>query len=279
MIYMDHADGATLTDVDGNSYIDFHCGVSSIISGHGPTEQVEAIKRQLEKGSYFATTYELEYDNAKLVNDLVPASDRTKFISTCTEAVMTAMRLARACTGKEKILKFEGMYHGHTDYTLVNVHPDVGSLGTTHNPTKIPESTGVPQKTMDTVEAIPCNDTALLEEKLDRQGDEIAAVITEAVMSNSGLLWPTEEYLDDLRRLTREHDVLFILDEVVTGFRMGLHGAQAYFDIEPDLAVYGKALANGYPYAALTGRAEVMDFIKSAPDTGRRSWGHSPATP
>lgn len=266
MIYMDHADGATLTDVDGNSYIDFHCGVSSVITGHRPEEQLEAVKQQLDQGSYFATTYELEYETAKLVNDLVPASDRTKFISTGTEAVMTAMRLARAYTGKEKILKFEGMYHGHTDYALVNVHPDVGSLGTIRNPTKIPESTGIPQKTMETVEAIPWNDATLLEEKLDRKGDEIAAVITEAVMSNSGLIWPTEEYLDELRRLTRDHDVLFILDEVVTGFRMGLHGAQGYFDIEPDLAVYGKALANGYPCAALTGRAEVMDFIRSEPD-------------
>lgn len=266
MIYMDQADGATLTDVDGNSYVDFHCGVSSIITGHRPAAQVEAVKRQLDKGPYFATTYELEYETAKLVNDLVPASDRTKFINTGTEAVMTAMRLARAYTGKDKILKFEGMYHGHTDYALVNVHPDVGSLGTTRNPTKIPESTGVPRQTLDTVEAIPWNDATLLEEKLKRQGDDIAAVITEAVMSNSGLIWPTAEYLDDLRQVTRNHDVLLILDEVVTGFRMGLHGAQGYFDIDPDLAVYGKALANGYPCAALTGRADVMDFIKSEPD-------------
>ncbi|WP_433632781.1 aspartate aminotransferase family protein [Halomicrococcus sp. NG-SE-24] len=266
MIYMDHADGAMLTDVDGNSYIDFHCGVSAIITGHRQEQQLEAVKQQLDKGSYFATTYELEYETARLVNDIIPGSDRTKFINTGTEAVMTALRLARAYTGKEKILKFEGMYHGHSDYALVNVHPDVGSLGTRRNPTKIPESTGVPRKTLETVEAVPWNDAQLLAEKLEREGDEIAAVITEAVMSNSGLVWPTAEYLDEIRRLTDEHDVLFILDEVVTGFRMGLQGAQGYFDIEPDLAVYGKAIANGYPCAALTGRAEVMDFIKSEPD-------------
>ena len=266
MIYMSEADGTRLTDVDGNDYLDFHCGVSSIINGHRPEAQVEAVKRQLDRGPYFATTYELEYETAKLVNDLVPAADLTKFISTGTEAVMSAIRLARAYTGKEKLLKFEGMYHGHTDYTLVNVHPDVGSLGTTRNPTKFPESTGVPSGTLDTVVSIPWNDTELLAERLDREGHEIAAVITEAVMSNSGLLWPREGYLDEIRRLTREHDVLLILDEVVTGFRMDLHGAQAYFDLEPDLAVFGKALANGYPCAALTGRESVMGFIESQPD-------------
>lgn len=266
MIYVEEADGTRITDVDGNTFVDFHCGVSSIINGHRPSEQVEAVKRQLDRGPYFATSYELEYETAKLVNELVPGSDLTKFISTGTEAVMSAIRLARAYTGKEKLLKFEGMYHGHTDYALVNVHPDVGSLGTTRNPTKIPESTGVPRKTLETVESIPWNDGGLLEEKLEREGDEIAAVVTEAVMSNSGLVWPSDGYLDELRRLTRAHDVLFILDEVVTGFRMGLHGAQGYFDIEPDLAVFGKALANGYPCAALTGREEVMRFIKPEPD-------------
>jgi glutamate-1-semialdehyde 2,1-aminomutase len=266
MIYVDEADGVTLTDVDGNEYVDFHCGVSSIISGHAPERQVEAVGERLARGPYFATTYEREYEAAKLVNELVPGSDMTKFTSTGTEAIMSAVRLARAYTGKEKLLTFEGMYHGHTDYALVNVHPDVDSLGTTRNPTKIPESTGVPRKTMETVESIPWNDVGLLEEKLERQGDEIAAVITEAVMSNSGLVWPDDGYLDELRRLTAEHDVLFILDEVVTGFRMGLHGAQGYFDVEPDMAIYGKAIANGYPCAAVTGREEVMEFFKAESD-------------
>jgi glutamate-1-semialdehyde 2,1-aminomutase len=179
---------------------------------------------------------------------------------------MTALRLARAYTGKEKVLKFEGMYHGHSDDVLVNVHPGATDLGSRRNPTKIPESAGVPSRKMDVVETVPWNDADLLAERLDRDGDEIAAVITEAVMSNSGLVWPESGYLDEVRRLTREHDVLFVLDEVVTGFRMGLTGAQGYFDLEPDLAVYGKALANGYPCAALTGRAEVMDYIRAGAD-------------
>ena len=266
MIYMESADGATLTDVDGNDYVDFHCGVSSIITGHSPEGQIEAVQAQLERGSYFATTYELEYETAKLVNELVPASDLTKFISTGTEAVMSALRLARAYTGKEKICKFEGMYHGHTDYALVNVHPKAADLGTRRNPNKIPGANGVPAKTAETVEVLPWNDPDLLAEKLEREGDDIAAVITEAVMSNSGLIWPRPDYLAEVRRLTREHDVLLILDEVVTGFRMGLGGAQEYFDIEPDLAIYGKALANGYPCAALTGREDVMRFIKAESD-------------
>lgn len=265
LIYMEEADGSTLTDVDGNRYIDFHGGVSSIIVGHSPSEQIEAVKQQLDSGAYFATTYETEYEAAKLVNDLVPSADLTKFTSTGTEAIMSAFKLARAYTGKDKILKFEGMYHGHTDYALVNVHPDPGSLGTECNPTKIPGANGVPEKVLETVESVPWNSIELLEERLERDGDEIAAVITEAVMSNSGLLWPREGYLEELRRLTREHDVLFILDEVVTGFRMGLHGAQGFFDIDPDLTILGKAMANGYPCAALAGRREVMEFISGEP--------------
>ena len=268
LIYMERGEGVTLTDVDGNEYVDFHCGVSSIITGHRPERQVSAVHDQLDRGPYFATTYELEYETARAVNNLLPASDRTKFISTGTEAIMTAIRLARAYTGKEKVLKFEGMYHGHSDDVLMNVHPHASDLGERRNPTKVPESTGIPEPNLDAVDAIPWNDVDLLAEKLEREGDEIAAIVTEAVASNSGLLWPKDGYLDDLQRLADEHDVLFILDEVVTGFRMGLEGAQGYFDLEPDLAVYGKALANGYPCAALTGRAEVMDFINSEPGGG-----------
>lgn len=266
MVYMAEGDGARLTDVDGNEYIDFHGGVSAIILGHSPQNVVEAVSEQVRRGSYFATSTEAEYEAARSLNELLPYSDRTKFISTGTEAVMTALRLARAYTGKEKVLKFEGMYHGHSDDVLVNVHPGAADLGTRRNPTKIPESAGVPPRKMDVVETVPWNDADLLAERLERDGDEIAAVVTEAVMSNSGLVWPVEGYLDEVRRLTREHDVLLVLDEVVTGFRMGLTGAQGYFDLEPDLAVYGKALANGYPSAALTGRAEVMDFIGPGPD-------------
>lgn len=266
MIYMEEGQGVTLTDVDGNEYLDYHCGVSSIINGHSPSHQQDVIKDQLDRGAYFATTYELEYEAAQLLNEMLPGENLTKFISTGTEAIMSAMRLSRAYTGKEKILKFEGMYHGHSDYALVNYLPPESVLGSRRNPNKIPSATGVPEKTLETVESIPWNDIGLLEEKLDREGDEIAAVVTEATMSNAGLLWPTDEYLQRVRELTREHDVIFILDEVVTGFRLALGGAQAYFDITPDLAVYGKSLSNGYPCAALTGRPEIMEFIESKPE-------------
>lgn len=266
LLYMESADGVTLTDVDGNDYVDFHCGVSAIILGHNPPAQQEAVTEQVSKGPYFATTHETEVRAAERMNELVPHSDRVKFTNTGTEAIMSAIKLARAYTGKEKILTFEGMYHGHSDYALVNVHPAVESLGTTRNPNKIPESTGIPGATLSTVESIPWNDAGLLEETLEQKGDEISAVITEAVMSNSGLLWPQPEYLTTIERLADDHDVVFILDEVVTGFRMALGGAQAYFDIEPDLAVYGKAMANGYPAAALTGKEPIMEFIENRPD-------------
>lgn len=269
LLYMDRGEGATLTDVDGNEYLDFHGGVSSTILGHNVPEQTDAVKAQLDRGSYFATAHEAEYEAARLLNELAPAGDMTKFLSTGTEAVMSAIRLARAYTGKERVVKFEGMYHGQTDYMMVNVHPHRGDLNGRRAPTKVPEAPGVTEAAMDTVETVPWNDPALLEQKLERHGDEIAAVITEAVMGNSGLIWPQDGYLEDIRQLTETHDVVFILDEVITGFRMGLRGAQGYFDIEPDLAIYGKALANGYPCAAVTGKREIMETIGSAPDKAK----------
>ena len=266
MPFMARGEGAILTDVDGNEYVDLHCGVSSIIQGHCPDAQVAAVREQVGKGPYFATPHEHEHEAARLMNELLPASDRTKFISTGTEAVMSAISLARAYTGKETILKFEGMYHGHADPMLWNVHPAVGDLGTRRRPTKVPAGTGVAATAADEVEVLPWNDADLLAETLERRGDEIAAVITEGVLSNSGLLYPHDGYLAALRRLTDEHDVLLILDEVITGFRVDLRGIQGLYDLEPDLAVYGKALANGYPCAAVSGRAEVMDFIGGGPD-------------
>jgi glutamate-1-semialdehyde 2,1-aminomutase len=265
MVFIDRGDGATITDVDNNEYIDHLCGYSAIIAGHQVERQTEQVQAQLQKGTLFGTASELEYQTAELVNELVPGSDLTKFTCSGTEGIMSAVRLARAYTGKEKILKFEGMYHGHNDYVMVNHQADADSLGTRRNPAKIPLAPGVPEKTMETVEAIPWNDADLLAEVLERKGDEIAAVATEAVMSNGGLIRPKSGYFDEVRRLTRKHDCLLILDEVVTGFRMGLHGAQGQLTIEPDLAVFGKAMANGYPTAALTGSREVMRFLMERP--------------
>jgi len=265
VIYLDEGDGAIVTDVDGNEYIDYLCGFSSIIRGHTPADEIEAATEQINKGALFGAANELEYETAKLVNDLVPASDLTKFTCSGTEGTMNAIRLARSFTGKDKIIKFEGFYHGHHDYVMVSHHPATGDTGSRQSPNKIPSGTGIPEQTLDSVEVLPWNDTELLAQKLEREGDEIAAVITEGLMSNGGALRPTDGFLQDIRDLTREHNSLMILDEVVTGFRMGLDGAQGYFDIEPDLAVFGKALANGYPTAALTGREEVMRHLNEEP--------------
>ena len=268
MVFMEEGDGPVLRDVDGNEYLDFLCGVSAIINGHSPDRQVAATKAQVERGSYFATAHPEEQEAARLFNQLVPSAERTKFISTGTEAVMSAVRLARAFTGKEKVLKFEGMYHGHTDYMLLNVHPDPSSLGTRQNAETIPAAAGVPPGTRDSVITLPWNDRSLLEETIEREADELAAVITEGFLSNSGLIHPKEGYIDALREVTRENDVLLILDEVVTGFRASLQGAEGYHGIRPDLSVWGKALANGYPCAAVSGRADIMDFIGGGSDRG-----------
>lgn len=267
MVFVDHADGATLTDVDGNEYIDVHAGASAVVLGHGDEHQSAVVRAQLDRGSYFGTPHEVEVDAAELLVDLVPAADMANFFSTGTEAVTNALRLARAYTGKEKILKFEGMYHGSLDDVLVNVHPGAESLGTRRSPTKIPAFPGVSTGAMEHVETLPWNDPALVEETLDREGDDVAAVVTEAVMGNGGLIWPEPGFLDSLQRLTADHDALFVLDEIVTGFRMGLGGAQGHFGLQPDLAVFGKAMANGYPCAAVTGRRDVMEFVGGSPES------------
>lgn len=266
MLFVDHADGATVTDVDGNEYVDLHCGASALILGHGHDHQSAVVRDQLDRGPYFATPHETEYEAAKLLNELVPASDMANFFSTGTEAVLNALRLAMAYTGRETVLKFEGMYHGMADQTLVNVRPEVADLGTRRNPAKITAAPGIPSPVLETVETLPWNDAALLEATLDRDGHRIAAIITEAVMGNGGLIWPEEGFLDRLRELADDHGILLVLDEVVTGFRMGLEGAQGYFRLEPDLAVFGKAMANGYPCAAVTGRRDVMEFVGGSPD-------------
>lgn len=192
MVYMDKGKDATIRDVDGNEYIDCLCGVSAIINGHAPEHQRAAVKEQVEKGTYFSTTYELEQEAARQLNDLVPSRDRTKFISTGTEAAMSAIRLARAYTGKEKVLKFEGMYHGHSDYMLLNVHPKTEDLGTRKVAEKILAAAGIPDGTQEAVETLPWNDAELFEAKLEAEGDEIAAIITEGFLSNSGLIHPND---------------------------------------------------------------------------------------
>lgn len=266
MVFMERGEGATITDVDGNEYIDYLCGFSAVIAGHGLEAQQRAVGAQLDRGTIFGTASRLERDTAAMLNDLVPCSDLVKFTNSGTAGIASAIRLARAYTGRERVLKFEGMYHGHTNDMMVNHHAATGDLGTRRNPTKIPFAPGVPETTLESVDAIPWNDADLLEAVLDRRGDEIAAVVTEGVMSNGGLIRPDPGFLDAVRSLTREHGCLFILDEVVTGFRMGLHGAQGEFDVEPDLAVFAKAMGNGYPVGALCGREEVMRFLQERPD-------------
>jgi len=267
MTIIESGDGSRITDIDDNVYIDCHCGYSSVILGHTPRRQVTAVKRQVENGPYFGTAHELEYQTAKRVHTLFPGERMTNFFSTGTEAVDSALRLARSYTGGEKILKFEGMYHGHTNDVLVSVDPPASVLGTKKSPVKIPKVTGIPSDAYEHTEVLPWNDAALLEEKMREEGDQIAAVITEAVLSNGGLAWPTEDFVQELDRIAGMNDVLLVLDEVVTGFRMGLRGAQGYFDIDPDLTIFGKALANGYPVSAVTGKSEIMNFISGSPDT------------
>lgn len=264
---IEYGDGSRVVDVDGNEYVDCHCGYSSVIIGHAPDDQVDAVGKQVHRGPYFGTPHELEYETSMRLQALFPGDRMTNFSSTGTEAIDTALRLARSYTGADKILKFEGMYHGHTNDMLVSVDPPRSVLGTRKSPTKIPKVTGIPTEAYENTEVLPWNDASLLSEKIRKEGDDIAAVITEGVLSNGGLTWPTEEFLEELRVVSAHDDILLILDEVVTGFRMGLRGAQGYFDLDPDLSIFGKALANGYPVSAIVGKPKVMRTIKGSPDT------------
>jgi glutamate-1-semialdehyde 2,1-aminomutase len=182
-----------------------------------------------------------------------------KFATSGTHGNSAAIKLARVHTGKEKVLKFEGGYHGHVDALAYNGGSNVAAPGSRNDPYTVPMEPGLTPGSAEGVEVLPWNDADLLAETLERQGDEIAAVIAEPIPANAGLFWPADGYLERVRDLTREHDVVLIFDEVVTGFRVSLHGAQGYLDVEPDLAVFGKGLGNGLPVAALVGRREVMD--------------------
>ena len=262
-IFMERGRGSRIYDVDGNDYIDWMMAFGALPLGHAHPEVVEAITGAAATGAHFATATPVELEVAEMLQLMVRNAERVRFANTGTEAVMAAIRLARGVTGRPKILKFEGHYHGWHDDLLVssNVMP-VSALGLRSDPVKVPDSSGLNRSALDDTIVVPWNDLPALQRAIENHPGQVAAIITEGIMANMGVIPPANGYLHGLQDLAKANGILFILDETVTGFRIAPGGCQEYYKLAPDLVTFGKALGCGLPVAALCGRAEVMDALQ-----------------
>ncbi len=260
-LYVDRAEGARLWDVDGNVYLDYVLGQGPALLGHCPPEVVEAVTAQVARGIVYSAQHAAEARVAERLCAMVPSAERVRFNTVGSEAAHAAWRLARGHTGRPKILKFEGHYHGWLDPVLYSVHPPVDAAGPADAPFAVPGTAGQPPAA-DLVIA-PWNDLDALARLMERHRGEIAGVVAEPVLCNTGAIEPDPGYLRAVRELCDAHGSLLIFDEIITGFRLAPGGAQEYLGVTPDLSIFGKAMAGGMQVSALAGRAEVMDTIST----------------
>jgi glutamate-1-semialdehyde 2,1-aminomutase len=253
-IFIDRAKGSRVWDVDGNEYIDYVLSWGPLILGHANDQIINAIKEVSNYGTSFGAPTELEIKMAKAVVEAVPSIEMVRFVNSGTEATMSAIRLARGYTGRKKIIKFDGCYHGHGDSLLVSAGSGVATLG-------IPGTPGIPEELAQLTIVLPYNDINAVEEAFRKHGDDIACVIIEPVAGNMGVVAPSKEYHQRLREITKEYGSLLIWDEVMTGFRLALGGAQELYGIEPDLTTLGKVIGAGLPVGAYGGKAEIMKYV------------------
>ena len=253
-LFIAKADGTTLTDVDGNEFTDFCLSWGVFILGHNHPQVKYAVNQAIELGTSYGIPTLQETALAKLVVDAVPSVEKVRFVSSGTEAVMSAIRVARGFTGRNIIVKFDGNYHGHADHLLVSAGSGVAQLNGS-------SSSGVPADFTKYTLSLPYNDVDAVKELFAKRGGEIAAVILEPVAANMGVVIPTDEFLKTLREITTQHGALLIFDEVITGFRLGLSGAQGRLGVRPDLSTFGKIIGGGFPAAAFGGRADIMDML------------------
>jgi glutamate-1-semialdehyde 2,1-aminomutase len=252
--FISRGEGSKIYDVDGNEYIDYVLSWGPLILGHCPQVVTDALREVLEIGTSFGAPTEREVELAELVRECVPSIEMVRLVSSGTEATMSALRVARGFTGRDLTIKFEGCYHGHVDSLLVKAGSGMATLG-------IADTAGVPESFAATTLALPFNSVEAVEEAFNERGDKIAAVIVEPVVGNIGCVPPLPGFLEALRSLTAKHGALLIFDEVMTGFRLALGGAQERFGIKPDLTTLGKIIGAGLPMAAYGGRADVMSKV------------------
>lgn len=259
--YVDKAKGGYLWDVDGKKYIDYRMAFGPIILGHSYDEVDRKVIEEIQRGLLFAMTSELEIEVAEMIVEMSPAIEMVRFACSGTESTMHAIRVARAYTGRDIILKFEGNYHGMHDHALWSTYAPADAYGNRRSPIPVPGSSGIPKSMREFIITLSFNDFEGFERVMRSYGEQIAAVITEPCQGNCAAINPQEGFLELIRKKTEEYGCVFILDEVKTGFRIANGGAQEYYNIKPDMITYAKALGNGYPIAAFGGSKEIMSII------------------
>lgn len=264
-LFYTHGIGSRIYDVDGNEYIDFTLSQGPLILGHSHPEVLRAINEYSSKGQLFAGQHIQEVELAEKLNRLIPSAELMRFCLDGSEAVQTALRVARARTGRRKFLRFEGHYHGWLDNVAWGIStPSPAALGSRDHPNVYPWSKGLSPSSRDEFIIIPWNDAALLRATIEKYYLELAAVITEPVMCNNGCILPADGFLQEMRDCCDSYGVSLIFDEVITGFRLGLGGAQRYFNVTPDLAIFAKAMGSGYPISAIVGKKSWMELISES---------------
>ena len=252
--FIQRAKGARLYDVDGNSYLDYVLSWGPMILGHASRPVISAIKKAAANGTSYGAPTALEVTLARMIHDALPSMEKVRLVSSGTEAVMSAIRVARAFTKRDAILKFEGCYHGHSDYLLAKAGSGLATLG-------IPDSPGVPADFAKHTLTAPYNDIQAVRQIVNEHHDKLACIILEPIAGNMGVVPPAPDFLSALRRLTAEYGILLVFDEVISGFRVTYGGAQTLYDIRPDLTILGKIIGGGLPVGAYGGRNEIMDLI------------------
>jgi glutamate-1-semialdehyde 2,1-aminomutase len=261
-IFIDRGEGAHVVDADGNRYIDYLLGLGPMLLGHRPPMVTKAVVEAIEtRGTMFALPAAEETSLARKIVAAVPGLDQLRLCNTGTEAVLYAVRLARAFTGRNKVIRFEGMYHGFSDGVYWSKHPRPEIAGPDAHPVPVPQGPGLPKGIEQNLIILPWNDVEALKDAIAREGQQIAAVLTEPVMCNTGCILPEPGYLEAMREMTAAAGIVLIFDEVITGFRLGLAGAQGHYGIRPDLSIFAKGVGGGFPVAALGGRREVMALV------------------
>lgn len=259
-----HGLGSRIYDVDGNEYLDFTLSQGPLLLGHSHPAVLEAVAAYSQKGQLFAGQHEQEIELAETLHNLIPSAELMRFCLDGSEAVQTALRVARAKTGRQRFLRFEGHYHGWLDNVAWGVStPSAGALGDREYPTVFPWSEGLASQSRDEFIILPWNDLDLVRQTVAAHHHELAAIITEPIMCNNGCILPQPGFLEGLRTLCDDYGIALIFDEVITGFRVGLGGAQQRFGVTPDLAIFAKAIASGYPISAVVGKRDWMELIEA----------------